>query len=66
MCHVKYIYIAHSAGLVVISPVMEELVAKLIPIRSISTILTGKLEAQLPECDTNTAMKSQYFEYNKT
>ena len=56
----------NSAGLVVTSPVMEVNVTSLIPSRSSSQILPKMLQAQILECDTNSATKSQQFEYYQT
>ena len=61
-----YIYIAHSAGLVVSSPEMEEEVVILILTRAVPRILIRKLQAQLSEHDKNSASQSQYFKYNQT
>ena len=53
----QYIFhIAHSTGLVLTSPVMEAEVTSSIPARSVPCILSGKLQAQLPECDTTQAI----------
>ena len=61
-----YVYIVHSTGLVVISPMMEVKVASSIPARLVPRILTGKLQAQHPVSDSTKDNSLTIFEYNQT